>query len=85
MTGTIIVFVDGVRVELEPGGTALDAVRTRSAERAGEVEQGKRVITDSRGLPVASDSPVHGGAIFRVVTNRAGTGEPDAEEHDDEL
>jgi hypothetical protein len=84
MTGTIIVFVDGVRVELEPGGTALDAVRTRSAECAGEVEQGKRVITDSRGLPVASDSPVHGGAIFRVVANRVGTGEQDAEERDDE-
>lgn len=81
MTGKSVVFVDGARVELESHATALDAVRAHNAERAGEVEQGARVITDSRGLPVPSDTPVYGGAIFRVVANR-GTG---ADEHDGEL
>ena len=70
MTGPTIVFVDGARVELERNGTALDAVRAVSAERAAEVEEGVSVITDSRGLPVSGDTPVHGGAIFRVIANR---------------
>ena len=71
MTVPTIVFVDGARVEVRSDSTALDAVRTRSAERASEVEQGSRVITDSRGLTVPSDTPVHGGAIFRVILRRA--------------
>jgi hypothetical protein len=81
MNGNTIVFVDGVRVELRADATALDAVRASSAERAGEVERGARVITDSRGLPVASETPVHGGAIFRVIANRSA----DADERDGEL
>lgn len=84
MSRTITVFVDGVRVELAPNATALDAVRSRSGERAGEVEEGARVITDSRGLPVASDTPVHGGAIFRVIVNRVGSADSDADGHGDE-
>lgn len=78
MNGTTIVFVEGTRLELPVASTALDAVRARSAAAATEVEEGKRVITDSRGLPVASDTPIHGGAIFRVVANRAaGAGDAD--------
>lgn len=73
MTTPTIVFVDGARVQLQPGSTVLDAVRARSAERASEVEQGALVITDSRGLPVPSDAAVHGGAIFRLVARRPAT------------
>lgn len=86
MNGTTIVFVDGARLELPSDCTALDAVRARSADLAADVVQGRRVITDSRGLPVAGDAPLHGGAIFRVVANRAagvdgadGTAESDVE------
>lgn len=71
MTVPMIVFVDGARVQLQPGSTALDAVRARSEESASEVERGARLITDSRGLPLPSDTPVYGGAIFRVIAKRA--------------
>jgi hypothetical protein len=64
------VFVDGVAVAVPPGATALDAVRAADAAAAEAVLAGARVITDSRGLPVANDTPVHGGAIFRLVSAR---------------
>ena len=42
------------------------------------VDAGTRGVTDSRGLPVSASTPVHGGAIFRLVSARAGRAE-DAE------
>jgi hypothetical protein len=69
----LIVFVNGRRVEVPPGSTALDAVRAWSADAAREVEGGARVIADSRGLPTAAGSPATSGAIFRLVSARAGT------------
>lgn len=65
-----IVFVDGSRVELAAGATALDAVRSSNPDGARQVEEGARVITDSRGIPVANDAPLHGGAVFRLVAAR---------------
>jgi antitoxin (DNA-binding transcriptional repressor) of toxin-antitoxin stability system len=70
MTRIIPVFVNGARVEVADGATALDAIRARDAELARAVEQGTRVVADSRGLPIAPDTPVHGGAIFRLVSAR---------------
>jgi hypothetical protein len=64
------VYVDGVAADVPPGCTALDAVRLLDAGRADEILRGARVITDSRGLPVASDTHVFAGAIFRVVMRR---------------
>jgi hypothetical protein len=32
------------------------------------------MIVDNRGLPAQPDSPVYGGAIFRVVSARQGRG-----------
>jgi hypothetical protein len=43
---------------------------------------GERALTDSRGLAAAPDTPVHGGAIFRVVSGRARR-DPDADRSDD--
>jgi len=51
-------------IALTPGGRLLDDAL------ASEVASGARALTDSRGLPVPDDSPVHGGAIFRVVSGR---------------
>jgi hypothetical protein len=54
------------------GATALDAVRVFDAAAAEAVSAGTRGVTDSRGLPVAPTVSVHGGAIFRLVSARAG-------------
>ena len=71
MSVEIRVYVDGTGVSLPSGATALDAVRQRDSALAEAVLAGTRAITDSRGLPAAIDTPVFGGAIFRVVSTRA--------------
>lgn len=64
-------FVNGVGVDVSGGATALDAVRCWSPEAADAVGRGTSIITDSRGLPTAADTPIQAGAIFRVVPARA--------------
>ena len=56
MSASVRVFVDGIGLDVPRGSTALDAVRARSAAAADAVGAGSRVITDSRGLPVAPRS-----------------------------
>jgi hypothetical protein len=65
------VFVNGVGLDVPAGATALDAVRGWNAVAADAVVHGASVITDSRGLPAAADTPVQAGAIFRVIPARA--------------
>lgn len=69
----LIVFVDGTRVEVpraqsEP--TALNAVRCGTPNAARDVEQGVTLVTDGRGLPIPPDTPMHSGAILRLVPVR---------------
>ena len=45
-------------------------VRVRVDDCLG-VSAGTRVITDSRGLPIAADTPAYGGAIYRLASARA--------------
>ena len=71
MSASVRVFVDGAGLDVPRGSTALDAVRARSATEADAVRAGARVITDSRGIPVAPDVPVVAGSIFRLVAGRA--------------
>ncbi|MBW7934803.1 MAG: hypothetical protein H3C62_14580 [Gemmatimonadaceae bacterium] len=75
---TLTVFVNAHAVQVPPGATALDAVRTFDAAEGEAVAAGRRGVTDSRGLPVAADTAVHGGAIYRLVSARAARSE-DAE------
>ena len=70
MSDTMRVFVNGKALDAPGGGTALDAVRVQSAPSASAVESGAMLITDSRGLPVPADTPLHNGAVFRLVPNR---------------
>lgn len=77
MTRIIPVFVNSAKVELPTESTALDAVRLWSEAAAREVLDGSRVITDDRGLPIAPETLVHGGSIFRLVPARAATDAPD--------
>jgi hypothetical protein len=73
MTGPHLlrVFVDGTALSIEPGRTVLDAVRALDGAEADAIAAGTRAVTDSRGLPVALDTPVTGGAVLRVVSARA--------------
>jgi len=72
------VYVNATGLDVPPGSTALDAVRAWNAAAADEVALGERVIADSRGLQTSPDTPIHGGAIFRVlpVRRRQDGGEP---------
>lgn len=66
------VFVNAAAVDVEEGSTAIDCVRRWRSDEADAVIAGARVITDSRGLPIASDSSAHAGSIYRTVTKRTG-------------
>jgi hypothetical protein len=53
-------------------------VETWDETQAAAVRNGERLITDSRGIVTANDTPVHNGAIFRIVRARhAGFDESD--------
>lgn len=67
---SIRVFVNAVGVDVPAGASVLDAVRSWSADEAAAVGRGDRVVTDSRGLPVAPDVRVSAGSIFRLVSAR---------------
>jgi hypothetical protein len=68
---TIRVFVNANAVDAASGASALDCVRAWRVDEAESVIGGTRVITDSRGLPVAADSPASAGSIYRTVPKRS--------------
>ena len=68
---TIRVFVNATPVDVQGGASAIDCVRTWRADEADAIEAGKRLITDSRGLPIANDSRAQAGSIYRTIPNRA--------------
>jgi hypothetical protein len=65
------VFVNATPVDVGAGATALECVRRWRAEEADAVTIGRRLITDSRGLPIAGDATAQAGSIYRTVPNRA--------------
>ena len=76
MTEPVTVFVNARAVQVAAGSTVLDAVRAFDPVEGDALAAGTRGVTDSRGLSAPPDAPVHGGAIFRLVSARAGhTGE----------
>ena len=70
MSGTVRVFVNGSGYDAAAGGMALDAVALHSPRDAEGVRAGALLITDSRGLPVPADTPLHAGSVLRLVPNR---------------
>jgi hypothetical protein len=68
---TVRVYVNEKGVDVPATARAIDAVRLVDGTAADGVQAGTRAVTDSRGLPIPADSPVHGGAIYRVVSGRA--------------
>ena len=71
MTDPLRVFVNAEGVDVPVGASALDCVRAWRGDEADAVASGKRVITDSRGLPINSATTAVAGSIYRTVTARA--------------
>jgi hypothetical protein len=70
MSETVRVYINARAVDVDSAATALQAVETWDAGEAEAVRNGERMITDSRGIGTANDTPVHNGAIFRIVRAR---------------
>ena len=70
------VFVNAVGVNVPAGSTVLEAVRAFDAAAADAVRDGDRIVTDSRGLPIAPTLEVNAGSIFRLVPRRRATDAP---------
>ena len=70
MSEIVRVYINARPVEVEAGTTALQAVEVWDETQAAAVRSGERLITDSRGIVTANDTPVHNGAIFRIVRAR---------------
>ena len=64
------VFVNAAGVDVPAGASALDCVRVANSDEAAAVASGRRMITDSRGLPIDADTPARAGSIYRTVTSR---------------
>jgi hypothetical protein len=78
MSDTVRVYINARPVDVAPSVTALQAVEVWDETQAAAVRNGERMITDSRGIVTANDTPVHNGAIFRIVRARpAGSDESD--------
>jgi hypothetical protein len=70
VTATVRVYINANALEVSSSATTLEAVEAWDAEEAAAIRNGERMITDSRGLPADPQSPVHNGAIFRIVRAR---------------
>jgi len=64
------VYINAKPIDVDAGATALDAVEAWDAEQARAIRSGDRLITDSRGIVTDNATPVHNGAIFRIVRAR---------------
>jgi uncharacterized protein YabE (DUF348 family) len=70
MSETVRIYVNAKPVDVAASATALQAVESWDATVAAAVKSGERMITDSRGIVMANDSPMHNGAILRIVRVR---------------
>jgi hypothetical protein len=81
MTPRIVrVFVNSSAVDIPAGSTALDAVRTWNHGAADEVIEERRVITDSRGLPIDPATTMSAGSILRLIAKRERGASQESEE-----
>lgn len=70
MSETVRVYVNSHPIDVDAAATALEAVEAWDETEAVAVRSGERMITDSRGIVTANTTPVHNGAIFRIVRAR---------------
>lgn len=74
MTEPLRVFVNGIGVSVPAGSTVIDAVAAADPAAAADVRAGTRLVADSRGIPVAADTPLSGGYVMRLVSARQRAG-----------
>jgi hypothetical protein len=67
---TVRVYINARPIDVDAAATALEAVEAWDETEAVAVRSGERMITDSRGIVTANSTPVHNGAIFRIVRAR---------------
>ena len=70
MSETVRVYINAEAIDVPASATAIEAIEAWNSVVAGTVRSGDRLITDSRGIVTANGSPVHNGAIFRVIRAR---------------
>jgi len=70
MSEKVRIYINARAIEVEASATALEAVEAWDEIQAAAVRSGERMITDSRGIVTANSTPVHNGAIFRIVRAR---------------
>jgi len=70
MSGKVRIYINAKAIDVDASATALEAVETWDEIQAAAVRSGERMITDSRGIVTANNTPVHNGAIFRIVRAR---------------
>lgn len=76
MSDLLPVYVGGKRVEVPQGSTVLDAVRIANTDDAAAVAEGRRIVTDSRGLSTPVNDRVFAGAIYRLASARRQDADP---------
>ena len=70
MSEKVRIYINAKAVDVDAASTALEAVEAWDETQAVAVRKGERMITDSRGIVTANNTPVHNGAIFRIVRAR---------------
>jgi hypothetical protein len=75
MSEKVRIYINAKAVDVDASATALEAVEAWDEIQAAAVRSGERMITDSRGIVTANSTPVHNGAIFRIVRARQITGD----------
>jgi hypothetical protein len=75
MSDIVRVYINARPIEVAATATALEAVAAWDETQAVAVRSGERLITDSRGIVTANTTPVHNGAIFRIVRARQSAGD----------
>jgi hypothetical protein len=75
MSDTVRIYINARPIDVAATATALEAVEAWDETQAVAVRSGERLITDSRGIVTANNTPVHNGAIFRIVRARQTAGD----------
>ena len=70
MSEKVRIYINARAIDVDASATALEAVEAWDEIQAAAVRSGERMITDSRGIVTANSTPVHNGAIFRIVRAR---------------
>jgi hypothetical protein len=75
MSETVRIYINSRPIDVAATATALEAVEAWDETLAVAVRSGERMITDSRGIVTANNTPVHNGTIFRIVRARQTAGD----------